>query len=447
MALLTQLQREKFNEYGSVNIDMTQERKTIFDYIRLTPEVRQEFNDIIKFAFSDAANKLGWHESKMSSNQHFEFTDDRLRVVTKFHGHRMDDSGRRSETILKVSSSAIAIYPQECGKTSPVYLKLQSILCDFCINDLKFPKDHYRDLDFNTYFHKEKSVKTDLLEILEKSFCVNISTFALPGMPHSLRLSDVEGFVEYVNKGRTVVMKIGKGLRKFFKIHGMSLTDEEIKNSSNRLNASSKDFELRVVEGSDIDKYYHYKSYDDTFNTNSLQNSCMRGDDAQQKEFFQVYKEHAKMIILVHPDTDLIIARAILWNDAEYLDEDDSEEGLTTGDTVNLMDRIYGDESSYQVFKDWALANGYYRKRYQSYTSESLWRSPVTKQEVDLKFRLRIELNSYDYVPYMDTFAWGDDDFVVNSEGYGYYTARDTEGTLDGGDNQHEYWNEDEDEY
>ena len=65
-----------------------------------------------------------------------------------------------------------------------------------------------------------------------------------------------------------------------------------------------------------------------------------------------------------------------------------------------------------------------------------------------MEFSLDINLNDYDNVPYMDTFAWGDDDVVINEEGYGWYTARSTEGLLEGGDNEHrdeDDWDEDED--
>ena len=59
-----------------------------------------------------------------------------------------------------------------------------------------------------------------------------------------------------------------------------------------------------------------------------------------------------------------------------------------------------------------------------------------------------INLNEYNFVPYMDTFAWGDNDQVRNEEGFGFYAARSTEGYLEGGDNEDrdDYYDEDEDD-
>ena len=173
----------------------------------------------------------------------------------------------------------------------------------------------------------------------------------------------------------------------------------------------------------------------------------MRGGDAQDGNFFQIYKDNAKMLILHNEETDLIIGRAILWDDVKYLGSDNEDEKLTTGCSTLVMDRIYADESVYSIFKDWALENGYYRKRYQSYSNETLFRSPVTKDEIELAFSMDINLNEYSAVPYMDTFAWGDDGTVENEEGFGLYSARGTEGYLEGGDNDNsECWDECDDD-
>lgn len=449
MALLTDEQRADYESNGFSDVSMTQERKTIFDYTRLTKAIREEFIEILDFANSPTGKKQGWSESKVSSNQHFEFTDNRVRVVNKFNGHRFMGYGRRSESIFRITGSSYSILPQDAPEHHIVYKKLQAIANDYCVDVLGFQERAFTDFEFNIHYYKARAIEKALESRIEKSFNVTINQYVSPGKPYGLNLSDTEGFVEYKNRGRVVVMKTGKGIKKFFKLHGQLLSEEDVKNASNRLNASTNDFKLKVVSGSDIDKYYYQDSYDENFETNSLQNSCMRGDDAQDGNFFAVYKEHAKMLILHNPTTDLIIARAIIWNDVKYIEEDNEAEGLKHGDSVKVMDRIYGAESSYSVFKDWALENGYYRKRYQSYNNEQLWRSPVTKDEIELRFSISINLNDYDFVPYMDTFAWGTSEEVNNVEGFGFYTARDTEGKLEGGDNEYDdddYYEDDEDD-
>ena len=447
MAKLSQELRRKYEENGSINICMLDERKTIFDYKILTKAIKDEYLDLLKFAFSDAADKTNWNQPYYSSNHHFAFFQDEIVVFTSFSGHRLQFNKTVALAILRISGSSLTV--MRISRGFDMWNKLRNITNSFIESKLGFPTrtPGSQDMMYNTHYNKHIVIDDDLRRVLDKCFSIGIKRFTFPGNPNFLRLDKESGYINYELRGRQIKMKTGKGLKKFFKIHGQKLTDEEVKDASNRLNADVSDFKLKIVTGKDIDKYYHYKSYDDAFDTNSLGNSCMRGDDAQDGDFFEVYKEHASMLILHNEDTDLIIGRAILWNGAESL-HNYEDESLKRGDTVDIMDRIYSSESVYSIFKDWALENNYYRKRYQSYNNETLWRSPRTGDVVELEFSLDINLNDYDNVPYMDTFAWGDDDVVINEEGYGWYTARSTEGLLEGGDNEHrdeDDWDEDED--
>jgi len=446
MAKLSHELRRKYEENGSINVCMLDERKTIFDYKILTKAIKDEYLDLLKFAFSDAADKTNWSQPYYSSNHHFAFFQDEIVVFTSFGGHRLQFNKAVTLGILRISGSSLTVI--RISREFDMWNKLRLITNSFIESKLGFPvrTPSSSDMLYNTHYNKHIVIDDDLRRVLDKCFNIGIKRFTFPGNPNFLRLDKESGYINYELRGRQIKMKTGKGLKKFFKIHGQKLTDEEVKDASNRLNADVSDFKLKIVTGNDIDKYYHYKSYDDAFDTNSLGNSCMRGDDAQDGDFFQVYKEHASMLILHNEDTDLIIGRAILWNGADFTGHDDEDESLKRGDTVDVMDRIYASESVYSIFKDWALENNYYRKRYQSYNNETLWRSPRTGDEVELEFSLDINLNDYDNVPYMDTFAWGDGDVVINEEGYGHYTARSTEGILEGGDNEYrDEYDEDED--
>jgi len=449
MAKLTHEQRCKYEEYGSINVCMLDERKVFSDYKILTSAIKKEFIDIMKFVFSDEGKKSDYNEKKFSSNEHFVYYKNKLQIVSDFQHHRkMHGFTIHTDTVFMVEESHLTI----CNNTDYVennkYIKLKKIVHEYFESELGF-----EDVIFNTdlrylYYNKNKVISDELSKTLSSVSYTSyrkMPKYVLPGIPCNLSIGIQEGTVEYFNKGRVVVMKAGKGIRKFFKIHKVSLTDEYVKNVTNKLNLKTTDFKLKIVEGKDIDKYYSSEYYEDTFDTGSLGSSCMRGDDAQDGNFFAVYKEHAKMLILINENTDLIIGRAILWDNVTYIGCDDPNENLTYGCKALVMDRIYSAESVYSIFKEWALENGYYRKRYQSYTNEVLWKSPVTKEEIELYFSMEINLNSYDFVPYMDTFAWGNEDFVRNEEGYGYYSARGTEGLLDGGDNEN-YHNVDYDE-
>ena len=448
MAKLSQELRRKYEENGSINICMLDERKTIFDYKILTKAIKDEYLDLLKFAFSDAADKTNWSQPYYSSNHHFAFFQDEIVVFSQFSGHRLQFNKTSTEHILRISPSSLTVMRVIYRAESDMKLwnKLRLITNSFIESNLGFPEITSSGMRYNKHYNKDVVINDDLRKVLDKCINIGIKRFTFPGNPNHLRLDEESGYINYKLRGRQIKMKAGKGLKKFFKLHGQKLTDEEVKNASNRLNADVSDFKLKVVTGKDIDKYYYYKYYDDTFDTNSLSSSCMRGDDAQDGDFFAVYKEHASMLILHNEDTDLIIGRAILWNGADYIGRGDEDESLEKGDTVDIMDRIYAAESVYSIFKDWALENNYYRKRYQSYNNETLWRSPRTGDEVELEFSLDINLNEYENVPYMDTFAWGDSDVVINEDGYGWYAARSTEGILEGGDNEYrDEYDEDED--
>ena len=436
MAKLTQAQRELYDMWGMSNFCMADERKTIFDYKVLTESIKQEFLDMVKFALSPESQDLNWNDCKISSNQNFRYSSGVIRVVTEFNGHRHSPN-RRMATINMCSFNYGELCVFSLHENSKIHAKLITVFNKYCENELGFNSKSCYNNSFSNSYMMRTTIKSDLRDTLNNLIPNNTlpTKYVLPGQPHTLRLSKKEGMIEYSHHQRVITMKIGKGVKKFFKIHSKPLEDESIKNISGRLSLKVSDFKLKIVSGNDIDKYYQEIKTDSAFRTGSLGNSCMRGGDAQDGNYFQVYKDNAKMLILHNEETDLIIGRAILWDDVTYLGRDNEDEKLTSGGSALVMDRIYADESVYPMFKDWALENGYYRKRYQSYNNETLFRSPVTKEEIELAFSMDINLNEYRRVPYMDTFAWGDDGTVENEEGFGSYSARSTEGYLEGGDN------------
>ena len=447
MAKLTQAQRELYDMWGMSNFCMADERKTIFDYKVLTESIKQEFLDMVKFALSPESQDLNWNDCKISSNQNFRYSSGVIRVVTEFNGHRHSPN-RRMATINMCSFNYGELCVFSLHENSKIHAKLITVFNKYCENELGFNSKSCYNNSFSNSYMMRTTIKSDLRDTLNNLIPNNTlpTKYVLPGQPHTLRLSKKEGMIEYSHHQRVITMKIGKGVKKFFKIHSKPLEDESIKNISGRLSLKVSDFKLKIVSGNDIDKYYQEIKTDSAFRTGSLGNSCMRGGDAQDGNYFQIYKDNAKMLILHNEETDLIIGRAILWDDVTYLGRDNEDEKLTSGGSALVMDRIYADESVYPMFKDWALENGYYRKRYQSYNNETLFRSPVTKEEIELAFSMDINLNEYRRVPYMDTFAWGDDGTVENEEGFGSYSARSTEGYLEGGDNDNSDWDEDDDD-
>jgi len=196
---------------------------------------------------------------------------------------------------------------------------------------------------------------------------------------------------------------------------------------------SVDDYEFVVVEGDDITKYYNQKRYSTMFDTNSLKNSCMRHPQCGRDGYFKIYEDNAKMLILKHKELDEIIGRAILWDNVYDIED---------GEYVAVMDRIYSNENVYQKFFDWAYENGYWTKRFQTYTDNQSFCSPDIHQEVSnidratvMKlFKIDIDMARYDYLPYMDTFYSGSEECIYNDDDRDdtYLTARETDGSLQG---------------
>ena len=137
MAKLTHEQRCKYEEYGSINVDMTDERRTILDYKILTPAIKKEFIEIIKFAFSDTAGKMQWTDIKYSSNEHFVFSDEKVRLVTQFQGHRKQlNRVRSSITLFSVNYGEVVSY--SIRERFRVHDKLRYILHNYCESELGF---------------------------------------------------------------------------------------------------------------------------------------------------------------------------------------------------------------------------------------------------------------------------------------------------------------------
>ncbi len=122
-----------------------------------------------------------------------------------------------------------------------------------------------------------------------------------------------------------------------------NITPREIENFSNlyRAFADQKQFELTIVKGSDIIKYYHQDTY---AGCGSLGNSCMKYDRCVK--FLNMYSDNdvVSMLIMKNDDGGLI-GRALLW---EFSGQ-------------KVMDRIYtiNDEDYQYYFMKWADDNGF----------------------------------------------------------------------------------------
>tara|TARA_R110000803_G_scaffold7854_1_gene25253 strand:+ start:498 stop:1940 length:1443 start_codon:yes stop_codon:yes gene_type:complete len=207
--------------------------------------------------------------------------------------------------------------------------------------------------------------------------------------------------VYYKQKEKQVEIKPGKGLQKLSKLINVPINNEDIKKEIFRLQQPDE-FSLKIVEGVDIIEYYLDRKVDKNKSTGSLAKSCMRHEKCSK--FLKTYINNCRLLVLYNPQSNTIIGRALLWR---------------TNEGVQFMDRVYGDESIYNIFFDWASNNGYYRKRYQSWRDRETFVNPQGENE-----RLRVSVNigkkdQIEYFPYIDTFTFYTTNGVGTNESLG----------------------------
>ena len=166
------------------------------------------------------------------------------------------------------------------------------------------------------------------------------------------------------------------------------LDDKDFEIFANKMKATeiSRLGSFQIVEGEEIKKWY----YEDTYESNqsSLNESCMRYDYAQK--FFGIYvrnPDQVKMLIFVN-SSNRLLGRAILWYHANEI----------------FMDRIYGNDSTVEAFREYAEDHGYYWRKYNNRADEYYF----VKDNETHTFKISVKLDhiDFEYYPYMDTFKF-----------------------------------------
>lgn len=111
--------------------------------------------------------------------------------------------------------------------------------------------------------------------------------------------------------------------------------------------ADLSDYDIVVLEGNDIAKYYNEDMYDEY--GGDLCSSCMRYCPSS---FFEFYKKYCKMIVVMRKSTEKIVARSIFYPEVM------SANGY---EPRPMMGRIYStDDIFYDMLKIYGIARGYY---------------------------------------------------------------------------------------
>lgn len=185
----------------------------------------------------------------------------------------------------------------------------------------------------------------------------------------------------YLGRPATVIRKI---------FENISDRDVEIFNDYYRSIMTRIRFDMKVVDGEDIKKYYLHNSYSEQ--SGSLGVSCMKYDSCQK--FLDIYVENpdlVKMLVMLDQEQK-IMGRALLWN----LEDE------------KIMDRIYtiNDNELPFHFKKWANQNDYSYKYEQKWNNTIMFESNGIKMNKEITFKLKNW--DYSYFPYFDTFKFID---------------------------------------
>lgn len=215
--------------------------------------------------------------------------------------------------------------------------------------------------------------------------------------------------ITWLNKedARHVELKIGKFTKSLLLD---TFTDPEYGEFVDKWRALKDISTFELWKGQDIMDAYSSENYEDCSGSH-LDNSCM--NDSEYVLFYSAI-EGCEVLVLLDEDRSYgptIKGRALVWTDYKGR---------------RIMDRVYYNFSKdYQKFLNWAKENNvYYKKTQSTFILGDKEESIETKIKVPNVFTYK-----GDGFPYMDTFYYAQDEWVMNYEPDGrYYKLQDTDG-------------------
>lgn len=210
-----------------------------------------------------------------------------------------------------------------------------------------------------------------------------------------------------------------KVIRKIFSNRALKFfkdSDFEIFTNAYKAKFSGDDYKFSLLPNIEIPSVY---DMDRDSGEGSLNSSCMNGDI----EYLDIYKRCNSLQILILKDRkDQLCGRALIWK---------------INDSVTLMDRVYvSKDFMYDSFISYAKNAGYWHKKdYRSYDNKRTFIMPCGNESMNT---FTIHTNTdFDSYPYIDTFQYGGDGWISNSD-TGEYTYSNTGGTREGDEDEHE---------
>ena len=325
-----------------------------------------------------------------------DITEDEFDVVTResYYAPRYDDVTARIGRKINIDPKVYNVKLQQWN-----YHNLQ-------LEDM-----HYFVAEDGEYFNTEllRDMNEFSSEMYHHGRLLNSQRVAFT-MPHSFRMDhyqhDKDFMIRYQEYKTGYNVQHGKPVKMLSKLPWLKKFNKDLLiDFSAFLKAKyNTTVDITEVSGEDIRKWYHGDNYKDS-GTGSLRESCMRHRRCQK--YMNIYTENDVRMIIATKD-NMLVGRAIVWPrsiwNKNYFDNTDA-----------IVDRIYGNDNTIQQIKMYCQKNNYVHKERQSYNDELMWVHYINGMEEIKSRKCRMNINTeFDYYPYMDTFKYCSDGYLMN---------------------------------
>ena len=262
------------------------------------------------------------------------------------------------------------------------------------------PTEKYNIFNNQSFILNNGNYKNLLGDELFQEICFLGYQQVTPWYPHYIKFninSDLTIEGTYKMDGQSTTATAGKVLRKIPWV--FEKKDADIEKMVNVMKSILlPELKFTIVTGDEIRFWYSHLQYANS--TGSLNNSCMRSSECQR--FFDIYTKNKVKMLIATDSEDKLHGRALLWSkelwNKNYFDHSDT-----------IMDRIYGNEATILKFKKYAESKNYVYKTQQTFSNWKSWQYPTSEKgeyaQVDKRMKMILDKGSFDYYPYLDTFA------------------------------------------
>lgn len=243
---------------------------------------------------------------------------------------------------------------------------------------------------FNTFIYPalEEQIKSKVTEEV-RHLSLRDEDFEMSFLPSGKTPEFGKSMEKWSKKGR----QSGRPTRILKKlINNPNFTDKDYELFNTQLKAliDTPEYEVQVVDGEMIRRYYHQNSY--FRQSGTLGNSCMKGPGCQK--FFDMYVEQPEIKLIVILKEEKVCARALVW--------DIPNKGVFLDKIYSMDDSLNGMIIRYARDHNWNIrANNSSGCQEFLYAEDEYQRSSKSNKVLSIKLA-----RDYEYFPYMDTFLY-----------------------------------------